>query len=124
MRISDWSSDVCSSDLRIGSQSGCNQVIEPLDELGAGERLRDKGGGRETIQLFRRDTKHVRRVDDCLDVPIRQNLGNLTVLPERDCQDDRVDRKGGVQGTRVTGRVDLGGGGVYKKRKREEKRKK
>jgi hypothetical protein len=39
-------------DNRIGSQGGRNQVIEPFDELGAGERLRDEGGGREAVQLF------------------------------------------------------------------------
>ena len=37
---------------RIGSQSGRNQVIEPFHELGARERLRDEGRGRETVQLL------------------------------------------------------------------------
>ena len=40
-------------DDRIGSQFGRNQVIEAFHELGAGERLRDDGRGRETVQLFR-----------------------------------------------------------------------
>jgi hypothetical protein len=40
-------------DDRICGQGSCNQVIETVHELGAGERLRDEGGGRETVQLFR-----------------------------------------------------------------------
>src|SRR5258708_2291099 len=44
---------VAALDDRIGSQGGRNQVIETFHELGAGERLRDDGGGRETAQLFR-----------------------------------------------------------------------
>src|SRR5437867_51779 len=42
---------------RIGSQGGRSQVIEPFHELGAGERLRDEGGGRETVQLFGEHSK-------------------------------------------------------------------
>src|SRR5882757_1404125 len=61
-------------------------MIETFHELGAGERLRDDGGGRETVQLF----KDVRRVDDRLAFPARQGLRNLAVLPERDRQDDCV----------------------------------
>src|SRR5258707_9091663 len=44
---------VAALDDRIGSQGGRNQVIETFHELGAGERLRDEGGGRETVQLFK-----------------------------------------------------------------------
>ena len=45
---------------RIGSQGGRNQVIEPFDELGAGERLRDERGGEETVQLFTEGSERVR----------------------------------------------------------------
>ena len=62
---------VAALDGRIGGQGGRNQVIEPFDELGAGERLRDEGGGRKAVQLFR-GYKRVRRVDDCLAFPARQ----------------------------------------------------
>jgi hypothetical protein len=77
-------------DDRIGSQGGRNQVIEPFDELGAGERLGDEGGGREAVQLFKGNSKRVRGVDDRLAFPARQGLRNLAMLPERDRQDDRV----------------------------------
>jgi hypothetical protein len=65
-------------------------VIETLHELGAGERLRNEGGGRETVQLLRWDWKRVHRVDDRLAFPARQGLRNLAMFPERDRQDDCV----------------------------------
>src|SRR6202047_3410292 len=37
----------------IGSQGGRNQVIKTFHELSAGERLRNEGGGQETVQLLR-----------------------------------------------------------------------
>ena len=40
-------------DDRIGSQGGCFQVIETFHEPGSGERLRDEGGGQESVQLLR-----------------------------------------------------------------------
>src|SRR5882757_5070386 len=48
---------VAALDDRIGSQGGRNQVIETFHELGAGERLSDEGGGRETVQLFKENSK-------------------------------------------------------------------
>src|ERR1700722_4893897 len=77
-------------DDRVGSQNGFTQVIETFHELGAGERLRDEGGGQEAAQLFRGNSKRVHRVDDRLAFPTRQGLRNLAMLPERDRQDDCV----------------------------------
>src|SRR5688572_11127234 len=77
-------------DDRIGSQGGRNQVIETFHELGAGERLRDDGGGWKTVQVFNGNAKPVRRVDDCLATPTRQGLRNLAMFPEWDRQDDCV----------------------------------
>src|ERR1700689_192692 len=48
---------VAALDDRIGSQGCRNQVIEPFHEPGAGERLRQEGGGGETVQLFRENSK-------------------------------------------------------------------
>ena len=84
---------VAALDDRIGSQGGRNQVIEAFHDLSAGERLRDEGGGQETVQLFRGNSKRVRRVDDCLAFPARQSLRNLAMFPERDRQDDCVGRE-------------------------------
>src|ERR1700720_2887043 len=77
-------------DDRIGSQGGRNQVIEAFHELGAGEGLRSEGGGQETVQLLRENSKRVHRVDDRLASPARQGLRNLAMFPERDRQDDCV----------------------------------
>src|ERR1700689_2835260 len=77
-------------DDRIGSQGGCNQVIETFHELGAGECLRNEDGGRETVQFLRWDWKRVHRIDDRLAFPARQSLRNLAMFPERDRQDDCV----------------------------------
>jgi hypothetical protein len=77
-------------DDRIGSQGGRNQVIKTLHQLGAGERLRNECGGRQTVQFLRWDWKRVHRVDDRLAFPTRQGLRNLAMFPERDRQDDRV----------------------------------
>ncbi len=77
-------------DDRTSSRCGRNQVIESLHELGAGERLRDEGGGREAVQLFRENSKRVHHINDRLAFPARQGLPNLAMFPERNCQDDRV----------------------------------
>jgi hypothetical protein len=74
----------------VGSQNGCNQVIETFHELSVGKRLRDVGGGQEAAQLFRENSKRVRRVDDRLAFPARQGLRNLAMFPEWDRQDDGV----------------------------------
>src|SRR6202521_4596410 len=74
-------------DDRIGRQGGRDQVIKTFHELRAGERLRNEGGGQEAVQLFKENSKRVRRVDDRLAFPIRQGLRNLAMFPERDRQD-------------------------------------
>src|ERR1700678_2429663 len=81
---------VAALDDRIGRQGGRNQVIKTFHEFGAGERLRNEGGGQETVQLLRENSKRVRRVDNRLDFPIRQGLRNLAMFPERDRQNDCV----------------------------------
>src|SRR3984957_19170466 len=75
---------------RVGSQNGCTQVIETFHEPSAGERLRDEGGGQGAAQFFRGNSKRVRRVDDRLAFPSRQDLRHLAVFPKRDRQDDCV----------------------------------
>src|SRR5580704_5350938 len=65
---------VAAVDDRIGSQYGRSQVIETFHELGAGERLRNECGGRQTVQLFRGNSKRVGRVDNRLAFAARQGL--------------------------------------------------
>jgi hypothetical protein len=68
-------------------------VIETFHELSAGERLRDEGGGQVAAQLFRENSKRVRRVDERLSFPTRHGLRNLAMFPERDRQDDGIGLK-------------------------------
>ena len=66
------------------------QVIEAFHELGTVERFRDEGGGREAIEIFGRHAKGVRRVDDRLARPTRQDFCNFGMLFEQNRQDDDV----------------------------------
>src|SRR3546814_17495854 len=107
MRISDWSSDVCSSDLRYRSFlvaraiSGraarrvvTTDIYASADADCPGKRRSVKPGG------------------PCRDVMARlpQHIGSPRRLPQ-----DFADRKGVVLGQRVAVRVDLGGGSIITK---------
>src|SRR3546814_18387440 len=107
MRISDWSSDVCSSDLpRVDARAG---EIEPL---GAAEARADDGavfaqtkgeaaaGGPRFFGGDRRAEERVIRIE--------------IVDPRRG---DQVDRKSVVEGQSVAVRVDLGGRCIMQKNK-------
>src|SRR3546814_1641189 len=68
MRISDWSSDVCSSDLRVGRQQG-TEKLRPLDEGdAAGQGLReaellDFGSAVEAVEIEVPDRRRAALVD-------------------------------------------------------------
>src|SRR3546814_17433366 len=103
MRISDWSSDVCSSDLGAlmedaGSQHRIDtavvetvvEMFERADTAGRNDRHADRVGDRTQ--------QHV----------VVTTLGAVTV--------DAGHRKSVVSGKRVSGRVDLGGRRIIKKK--------
>src|SRR3546814_16061777 len=94
MRISDWSSDVCSSDLPWQAIIGC-----ATGNFGSGRRCR----------LQRRDDEAVF---------VKPELGQLALSREdRYLFDGRVepgDRKRGGKGGSVSVRVEHGGRGVIK----------
>src|SRR3546814_11752158 len=95
MRISDWSSDVCSSDLRnVGAHadSGTGAAADP-----AGEVLRRQA--------------HVRRTRVGGAAPARRLLRGLG---------HRADRKSVVSGKSVSVRVDLGGRRLFKTKQTTE----
>src|SRR3546814_16121619 len=112
MRISDWSSDVCSSDLR------------------GRRRERAAAGGLdiEAASLCAGDRKALadRRLDPRRQPgPARHRLGPLCAQKLRTQLQGagngaqgapQVDRKGVGKGKGVTGRVELGGGGIDKKK--------
>src|SRR3546814_7244167 len=94
MHISDWSSDVCSSDLEI---CGTHDIVAGAgDVLERDRRSRLTGGERQA-----RDAAFERR--DALFEHVAE------------------DRKSVVSGKSVSGRVDLGGGRVIKKKRSKQK---
>src|SRR3546814_15678756 len=105
MRISDWSSDVCSSDLR---------------EISAGffvsMRRRQRYAG------LRRDRGAVRVRAGAFEIPLRGDDAagvrrHVDACAERHrCTNRDVDRKSVVSGKSVSVRVDLGGRRIIKKK--------
>src|SRR3546814_15300735 len=96
MRISDWSSDVCSSDLH--------------DR----QRVVDLGERAEVVVERRHASPHVRG-----DASHRQRL---VTVPVHQCERGFEDRKSVVSGKSVSVRVDLGGRRIIKKKKTNKKK--
>src|SRR3546814_6006171 len=99
MRISDWSSDVCSSDL-------CDDPDFPVQPRRRGADVRDVGVPRSRpVVPRRRNGRGAQRDRD--GVPWRRRAGLARL---------QGDRKSVVEGTSVSVRVDLGGGRIMKKK--------
>src|SRR3546814_12083147 len=113
MRISDWSSDVCSSDLHVAGvyartdiQRGVHKA--PANEALRGLYLREIGNERKLSQMINRQRHDI------------FNPANINII--RDFRSDgRGDRKSGVKGKSVSGRVDLGGRRSSKKKNKKNK---
>src|SRR3546814_15045882 len=112
MRISDWSSDVCSSDLKLSLSIKAKEVDEEK------QAMKQYGSSDSGASL-----------GDILGAAIRekqqeiQESGGSGAEPEaagEESGDDR-DRKSVVEGKSVSGRVDLGGRRIIKKKKPTEK---
>src|SRR3546814_21180986 len=106
MRISDWSSDVCSSDLRNNGNARFDQIVPVLDTLGiavANEKYDCRCIG---PAVFRQALLPalVQRVG------LRGNL--IDVVSQ-----GQGDRKSAVQAKSVSVRVDPGGTRLLKKKK-------
>src|SRR3546814_12858929 len=103
MRISDWSSDVCSSDL-------ARRQLRQRD--GTVKRILVFFGGSDTMNQTPKAVeaiKQLKRPDIAVDVVVGGAY---------------QDRKSVVEGKSVSVRVDLGGRRSMKKQKKEEKSKK
>src|SRR3546814_15157786 len=97
MRISDWSSDVCSSDLLIATRDVRDLhrvVVHDVGEVIGGEPVR----------LEDHEVVEGRVLD-------------LDRTAEQIVHDRRADRKSVVEGKSVSVRVDLGGRRIIKKKK-------
>src|SRR3546814_13606103 len=103
MRISDWSSDVCSSDLRASLR------WRPDDRRDGGDRRRLAAG------LLSEAGGPARHAVDAAGAALR-----VATAPAGRRGEARTagGRKGGVSGKRGSVRVDLGGRRILKKKKR------
>src|SRR3546814_19776933 len=109
MRISDWSSDVCSSDLR--SSLGRDQMTTTV----AQDVLASLAGTPRLLVALDFDGTLAPLENEPMDarmLPVaRRAVERLAALPAT------TDRKSVVQGTSVSVRVDLGGRRSLKKKK-------
>src|SRR3546814_11699093 len=108
MRISDWSSDVCSSDLsaRLRASRSATSYLRPIAAMNAGSigdgSLRTVGGGPI-------------RSDPCASGPFRAARESLS-----GASPSVRDRKSVVSGKSVSVRVDLGGRRIIQKKQQIE----
>src|SRR3546814_10921923 len=127
MRISDWSSDVCSSDLhlddlrkdarRARAIAFGEHVLAHFDE----RRDLDRAGARFALDRQLREQLVENRLQLAFGARIGQ-IGDRLALQDRiDGRERLEDRKRGVSGKRVAVRVDLGGRGRFKKKKKKKK---
>src|SRR3546814_20897067 len=100
MRISDWSSDVCSSDLDV------------LAELR--ERQLDR------VRAGREDHVAALELDGAAVVLLQRHDVEGLPLAEDAVRGDLVDRKSVVEGKSVSVSVDIGGSSIIKKNKTSE----
>src|SRR3546814_14003292 len=89
MRISDWSSDVCSSDLEIGDALGCGEVPRDRRRAARGDRHRQRpAGGEMRLQIdFRCNLHRLVRA-----VPERE-AGREPVAAAHQRRDTRIERQ-------------------------------
>src|SRR3546814_12857262 len=113
MRISDWSSDVCSSDL--GAQGG-NSAAQVQGVPTSGWRQPLPAHSTQRLQALVVSLPTGRRRAGVLHrgVPKSHAGGGP-------CRTRSGDRKSVVEGKRVSVRVDLGGRRIIKKKKRQNK---
>src|SRR3546814_12205768 len=113
MRISDWSSDVCSSDLHLGVQlTQPTAQILPHLRIECAERFVEQ-------QQLGIDSKRASQSDTLTLAPGKLRGIAIGDLPElHQLQQFPRDRKSGVQGKSVSVRVDLVGRRILNKIKK------
>src|SRR3546814_14365879 len=110
MRISDWSSDVCSSDLGIGAESGVtgqeaprgpeNLLPPEIQRMADSPNMDDRNAA--FMEMARIDPKRAFQIQsDARDASLERLKGGQEAL--------RIDRKSVVSGKSVSVRVALGG---------------
>src|SRR3546814_13350489 len=109
MRISDWSSDVCSSDLRLQPDARPDRAAEGRPAPGAGGARRAPGERAGGARRGRAGEPHEGRIR-------RHPLARAAHAAHPD-PGLGLERKSAVWGTSVSVRVDLGGRRIIKKKK-------
>src|SRR3546814_12576838 len=134
MRISDWSSDVCSSDLALDSAANQLFIVPRPVNLGSVEEGDAEidgavdGGDRFILaglavhvgaDASHRHAAEAKRGDlERLSEPAVFHGGDSLRLAGKQCTArGQADRKSVVEGKRVSVRVDLGGGRIIQKKK-------
>src|SRR3546814_19202622 len=110
MRISDWSSDVCSSDLESLAAHSATHLESHLVDVLSSEPLRL--GALPVERLRQQDPRHDQRL-----LRDRVELGQRLLRLAGD--PGAQDRKSVVSGKSVSVRVDLGGRGTIKKKNKK-----
>src|SRR3546814_14075985 len=122
MRISDWSSDVCSSDLALQTTARNGKLVGAIQLSDSHEVLLISDGGTlvrtraSEISQVGRNTQGVTLIRLAAAESL-QAIERVDASLDEDDGADEVDRKGGVQGKSVSVRGDLGGGPTNKKNK-------
>src|SRR3546814_11659416 len=111
MRISDWSSDVCSSDLEPRSESVLRDVLRGKVQLDT--RLQDQSLGDALVIIAFEPTEQITLVAQ------EQGAFDLEQIGREPFEADR-DRKSVVSGKSVSVRVDHGGRRIIKKKKKKK----
>src|SRR3546814_15253566 len=118
MRISDWSSDVCSSDLDRETRERTYDIFQDIEPRPASARL-DGPEGERVLEIVWQGSGHVTRHRLDWVAPYARGLPrrDLAELPR--CLWS-ADRKRGVSGKRVSVSAGLGGRRINKKKKKTD----
>src|SRR3546814_20086263 len=109
MRISDWSSDVCSSDLSPFDRPITRKFPPPNDQDPEGEDFALPSSGWEAMARGARGRCRARRRSPAASAACRARPYGHTGFS--------ADRKSVVEGKRVSGRLALGGSRIIQKKK-------
>src|SRR3546814_17553747 len=109
MRISDWSADVCSSDLPVEAPS--REAFAAAVLRGPGQQQAAVSGDRDAVR------QHA-------DLDLVEPRPHHHALHRRQDRQFRIDRKSVLEGKSVSVRVDLGGRRIIKKKSKQTRMKK
>src|SRR3546814_13531547 len=128
MRISDWSSDVCSSDLLLRKQEGAALIRHGFGAVRQNAVDRERLGDRflpDIADPFGKLVRHAQlfRREGDLDAAVGDDLiRHVLTIDSAKLRAGLEDRKSVVEGKSVSVRVDLGGSRIINKKKTNERK--